>query len=105
MAVACLTGDFFRALFFGLAGCALAASARTRAHRFLVAATIVLMPSSLIRRLGFEGSGVGFERRLERLTGGFFAFLEGACELTASFARVTAALASVKRFQYMGHAC
>jgi hypothetical protein len=89
-----LTGDFFRAVFVALAGSALAPSALTRSHRFLVAATIRFIPSLLIRRLGFDDSAVAFDRSFERLTGGFFAFLEGACELRASFARVTAAFAS-----------
>ena len=40
----------------------------------------------LIRRLGFDGSGLAFDGGLECFTGGFFAFQEDACKLTASFA-------------------
>ncbi|HMC60837.1 MAG TPA: hypothetical protein VKJ01_16725 [Candidatus Solibacter sp.] len=91
---ALLTAVVFRALFPALAGCALAASDRTRSQRFFVAAMILFMPSSLIRRLGFGGSCVAFDGDLEGFTGGFFAVLEDACKLTATFARVTAACAS-----------
>jgi len=62
-------------------GAAFAASARFKAHRFFVAAMILFMPSSLIRRF-------------ECFTGGVFAVREDACKLTASLARVTAAFAS-----------
>ena len=54
------TAAFFRAGadFFATGDCALAASARFNAHRLLFAARIRFMPSALIRRLGFGGSGV-----------------------------------------------
>jgi hypothetical protein len=49
-----VTAALFRALSFGLAFFSAAcASARFNAHRFLVAAMILFMPSSLIWRLGF----------------------------------------------------
>jgi hypothetical protein len=51
--------DFLSAVFLGLACFSAAASAaRFNPHRFLVAAMILFMPSSLIRRFGVGGSGV-----------------------------------------------
>ena len=44
--------------FFATGDCAFAASAPFTAQRFLFAARIRFMPSALIRRLGFGGSGV-----------------------------------------------
>ena len=52
------TAAFLTAAFFAVAGCAFAASARFTAQRFLFAARIRFMPSALIRRLRFGGSGV-----------------------------------------------
>ena len=51
---------FFRpvAAFFAAADWAFAASAFCNRHRFFVAAIIRFIPSSLIRRFGFDGSGV-----------------------------------------------
>ena len=55
---AVFVATFFAATFFAAAGCAFAAfSALTFAQRRFVAAMIFLMPSALIRRLGFGGSG------------------------------------------------
>jgi hypothetical protein len=89
-----LFAAFFLAVFLAAAFCCCALAALTAAHRFFVAATILAKPSLLIRRLGFEGSGLAFDGGLECFTVGFFAFPEDACKLTAAFARVTAAFAS-----------
>jgi hypothetical protein len=86
-----VAATFFRAIFFGAA---FSASARFSAHRFLVAAMIAFLPAAESFRLGFDGSGVAFDGGLECFTGGFFAAPKDTCKLTASFARVTAALAS-----------
>jgi hypothetical protein len=90
-----LLAVFFRAgaAFLAAVDCAFAAAFCKR-HRFFVAAIILAIPSLLIRRLGFEGSGLAFDGGLECFTVGFFAFPEDACKLTAAFARVTAAFAS-----------
>lgn len=50
------TATFFLATFFDDA---FAASARTLAHRFFVAATILAIPSLLIRRFGFAATFAG----------------------------------------------
>jgi len=71
-----------------LSCCALAAL--TASQRFFVAAMIAFLPAAESFRLAFDGSGNG---GLACFTGGFFAVPEGACKLTASFARVTAAFA------------
>jgi hypothetical protein len=89
-----LFAALFLAVFLAAAFCCCALAALTAAHRFFVAATILAKPSLLIRRLGFEGSGLAFDGGLECFTVGFFAFPEDACKLTAAFARVTAAFAS-----------
>jgi hypothetical protein len=57
LSAASLTAIFRRAAFLGVAFLAAAAdSARFSAHRFLVAAIILFMPSALIRRFGLAGS-------------------------------------------------
>jgi hypothetical protein len=70
------------------------ASCLFSAHRRLVAVLIAFRPAAVSFRLGFEVSGVAFDVGSTCFTGGFFFAPDDACELTASFARVTATLAS-----------
>jgi len=84
----------FRAGFLAPAFIAFPASARFSAHRFFVAAMMAALPARLSLRLGFGAAGAAFDGGADCLARAFFAVLEDACKLTASFARVTAAFAS-----------
>jgi hypothetical protein len=81
---------------------AFALAALTAAHRFFVAVMIAFLPTALSFRFGLEGFDVAFDVRLECFPVGFFAVLEDACELTASFVRVTAAFASCSSSRMWG---